>query len=80
MLRPTGCYSHDRTGFKSDLGKAAKDDAGIEVLEIPKRSPDLSVCDYAVWIAVSRAMRKQEKNFPPSRTETRSRGPLARST
>jgi hypothetical protein len=43
----------------------------IKVFEIPKRSPDLSVLDYAVWIHVSRSMRRQEKSFRPSFVETR---------
>ena len=69
---PTGSYfSYDRTGFKSTDARRAKAEHGIKVFEIPKRSPDLSVCDYAVWAAVSRAMRTQEKRFAPSRKETR---------
>ena len=33
------------------------------MLEIPKRSPDLSLCDYYLWPQVNRAMRKQEQNW-----------------
>jgi hypothetical protein len=69
---PTGCYLlHDPTGFKSKAALRLKAKAHIGVLEIPKRSPDLSLCDYVLWVAVSRAMRTQEKRFAPSKKETR---------
>ena len=42
---------NDPTGFKSAKGVAAKAAAGIAVFSIPKRSPDLNVCDYALWKA-----------------------------
>ena len=62
---------NDPTGFKSRKGEAAKAKEKIEIFEIPKRSPDLNVCDYALWKAVSRKMRKQERSFPASKRETR---------
>jgi hypothetical protein len=62
---------NDPSGFKSGAGKKAKKEAGIDVFEIPKRSPDLNVCDYALWKRISRAMRKQERNFPKEKRETR---------
>ena len=62
---------NDPTGFKSKLGEAAKKEAGIKVFSIPKRSPDLNVCDYALWNAVNRKMRKQERSFPRTKRETR---------
>ena len=40
---------NDPTGFKSNKGKAAKVSARIEPFEISRRSPDLSLCDYALW-------------------------------
>ena len=38
---------------------------------IPKRSPDLNVCDYALWKMVNKRMRAQEKSRPDSKKETR---------
>ena len=62
---------NDPTGFKSNKGIAAKRSAKISAFEIPKRSPDLSVMDYAVWKAIGDKMRKQERKFPRSKRETR---------
>lgn len=62
---------NDPTGFKSRRGIDAKAEAGINVFEIPKRSPDLNVLDYAVWKQVGRIMRKQERSFPKGKRETR---------
>lgn len=62
---------NDPTGFKSKKGVAAKRRAGIHVFTIPKRSPDLNVCDYSLWATVNRSMRRQEKQFRASKRETR---------
>ena len=62
---------NDPTGFKSRLGEKAKKDSCVKAFQIPKRSPDLNVCDYALWNAINRSMRRQEKNFPRSKRETR---------
>ena len=62
---------NDPTGFKSKLGLKAKAESKIKVFKIPERSPDLSVCDYAVWKEINRKMRAQEKMFPKSKYETR---------
>lgn len=62
---------NDPTGYQSKKGKAAKVDAKIEVFHIPKRSPDLSVLDYAVWDHVNKRMRKTEATWPQHKTETR---------
>ena len=35
------------------------------------RSPDLSVYEHALWKAVSRKMRRQERSFPAGKRETR---------
>ena len=43
----------------------------IKPFAIPKRSPDLNVCDYALWQEVNKRMRAQEKAWPNSRKETR---------
>ena len=38
---------------------------------IPKRSPDLSVCDYAFWKEIKRKMRAQERSWPKNKRESR---------
>lgn len=62
---------NDPTGFKSKIAIKAKKANGIRVFEIPRRSPDLNVCDYALWKQVTRRMRLQEKKFRASKRETR---------
>ena len=62
---------NDPTGFRSKAGMAAKAEAGIKVLQIPKRSPQFNMCDYALWKAVEKRMRSQEKRFTPSFRESR---------
>lgn len=62
---------NDPTGFKSTKGERAKAGAGIQIFAIPKRSPDLNVCDYALWKEVYRRMRRQENWFRHSKRETR---------
>lgn len=62
---------NDPTGYKSKKGIAAKIANGIKAFELPKRSPDLSVCDYAIWKEVNKKMRRQEKKFSKSKRETR---------
>ena len=41
--------------------------AHIRTFNIPKRSPDLNVCDYALWTAVNNRMRSQEEAWPASK-------------
>ena len=48
-------------------GRTAK----IKVFELPKRSPDLNVLDYAIWKAVTLRMRKAERAFHGQKRETR---------
>lgn len=62
---------NDPTGHQSKAGVAAKRQSSITVFRIPPRSPDLSVMDYAVWKAISRKMREQERKMPTSKKETR---------
>ena len=64
---------NDPTGFKSSAGQKAKKAAKISVFVIPKRSPDLSVMDYAIWKEITRRMRVQERRFKTSRKETRAK-------
>ena len=62
---------NDPSGFKTRRTIAAKAELGIEVFEIPKRSPQLNVCDYALWTEVQKRMRRQEKRLRPSFRESR---------
>ena len=62
---------NDPTGFRSRAGLAAKTDVGITTFTIPKRSPQLNVCDYAVWTEVERRMRRQEQKFSSGKRESR---------
>lgn len=62
---------NDPTGYKSSLGERAKTDAGIEAMELPKRSPDFNVLDYHIWHAVNTRMRKQEASFTGRKKETK---------
>ena len=63
---------NDPTGFKSSAGVRTKNQANIRVLAIPKRSPDLSGMDYAVWKKIVQTMRSQERRFKKSKRESRS--------
>ena len=62
---------NDPTGFKSRKGEIAKQRSHIKIFTIPRRSPDLNVCDYALWKQINRTMRRQEKTFPRTKRETR---------
>jgi transposase len=62
---------NDPTGFKSNKGKSAKAGAGIVPFQIPKRSPDLSLCDYSLWTEVNKRMRRQERKWPKGKRESR---------
>jgi hypothetical protein len=62
---------NDPTGFKSTAGEKAKKAAKINIFSIPKRSPDLSVMDYAVWKKIDTTMRRQEARWKSTKRETR---------
>jgi hypothetical protein len=62
---------NDPTGNMSKKGLAAKAAAKMDLLRIPKRSPDLNVLDYNIWSTVERLMRKQELNMKDAKSETR---------
>lgn len=62
---------NDPVGFRSTKGIEAKRACKISVFEIPRRSPDLNVCDYALWRMVIRAMRAEEATWAKGRRETR---------
>ena len=62
---------NDPAGFKCRKGCAAKVASRIESFDIPRRSPSLNVCDYALWSEVNRRMRATEGKWPAGKTETR---------
>ena len=49
----------------------AKEESGLKVFRIPARSPELNVCDYALWKAVAVRRRAQEKGWPKNTKESR---------
>ena len=53
------------------LAAVTKLRAKIDEFNLPKRSPDLNVCDYALWKEVNKRMRKQERAWPATKKETR---------
>ena len=59
------------SGYKSRAGIAAKAAMHIDVLVLPRRSPDLNPLDYGYWSEVNRRMRRQERSFARSFRETR---------
>ena len=61
---------NDPTGNLSKKGVAAKQKGKMEVLQIPKRSPDLNVLDFAVWSRVESLLRKQERKMGDKRETT----------
>ena len=62
---------NDPVGFRSTKGLQAKTSAKLTVFEIPRRSPDLNVCDYALWRMVIKKMRSEEAAWPKKKRETR---------
>ena len=62
---------NDPTGNLSKAAIAAKRKAKLEVLCLPKRSPDLNVLDFAVWGEVEHRLRAQERRWPEGKKETR---------
>ena len=67
----TALEDNDPTGFRPKPGMAGKAEAGIKVLQIPKHCPQFNMCDYALWKAVEKRMRSQEKRFARSFSESR---------
>ena len=62
---------NDPAGFKCRKGMDAKAAARIESFDIPRRSPQLNVCDFALWSEINRRMRTAERKWPAGRTESR---------
>ena len=52
------------------MGKLAKGAGNMNVLAIPKRSPDLNVLDYSIWPTVEKLFRKQERHMKTGRCES----------
>ena len=50
---------------------AAKSQSKLHVLSIPKRSPDVNVLDYLIWSEIEKRLRRQERNMPANKKETR---------
>ena len=61
---------NDPTGYKSSKGMSAKKSVGIITDDLPRRSPDLNVLDYALWHAINLRMRKQEASWPSDKKES----------
>jgi hypothetical protein len=51
---------NDATGYKSNKGKAAKQELKIRPLKFPRYSPDLNPLDFALWSEVERRMGKHK--------------------
>ena len=62
---------NDPSGFKASKGLEGKRIARIRSFDIPKRSPSLNVCDYALWDEVNRRMRVAEQAWGAGKKETR---------
>jgi hypothetical protein len=62
---------NDRTGYTSKKGKAAEEAAGLTVLPLPKRRPDLQPLDYTFHSAVEGVLRAEEATWDASKVETR---------
>ncbi|CAE8720920.1 unnamed protein product [Polarella glacialis] len=59
------------SGYKSKLAIATKLEHKINVLELPRRSPDLNPLDYGFWAELNKRMRTQELTFRDTKKETR---------
>ena len=61
---------NDPSGFKSSKAKKAKSEVGIVTDDLPRRSPDLNVLDYALWHEINTRMRAQEASWPTDKKES----------
>ena len=71
LARWTVLEDNDPSGFKNGVARKAKKRLRIDVMEQPRRSPDLNVLDYFVWSRAQQRLRKQEKAFPEEYVEPR---------
>ena len=60
---------NDPSGYKSKRAIAAKAANKIDVLELPRRSPDLNPLDYGSWAELNKRLRRQEQHFPKNKVE-----------
>ena len=70
MLAHT-CTQDIETHLYPHIGVDEITQAKIDEFNIPKRSPDLNVCDYALWAEVNKRMRAQERRWPAAKKEAR---------
>ena len=70
-FRFTVLEDNDPVGYKCRAAVEAKSKEKIDVLAIPKRSPDLNPLDYGFWANVNSRLRAQELKFPAGIKETR---------
>ena len=62
---------NDPSGYKSRAAVAEKSRLHVNILAIPKRSPDLNPLDYGFWAEVNRRLRRQELKFAEGKKESR---------
>ena len=62
---------NDPKGYQSGKGMKAERDAGVVVLRLPKRSPNLQAMDYTFHMQIQKVLRGQEKGWPREKVETR---------
>jgi hypothetical protein len=54
---------NDPAGYKSNAALETKKELGINVMSLPRRSPDLNVLDYSLWKEISKRLRAEEATF-----------------
>jgi hypothetical protein len=62
--------SHPK-GYQSKKGQRAGRDYGIEVVRLPKRSPNIQPMEFAFHSQINRVLRGREKDWPPGMVEAR---------
>ena len=62
---------NDPSGYKSNIAIAEKRALRLDVMPLPRRSPDLNVLDYSLWAAIGKRLRQQEADFPAAYKESR---------
>ena len=69
--RYTILRDNDRTGFESNLGKAAEVSYGLDILKQPKYRPDLQPLDFSLWNEIDSRMAKEEEAWPATKHESK---------
>lgn len=57
---PVICHDNDPSGFKCKLNTAYQWRAGMEILYLPKRTPELMPWDFTLWMNILLRMRSYE--------------------